>query len=60
MNDTEKHRNGINIYNTEQAIWEIYPKPFEIAIKKRKADIHHVFFDKNRTNVVWSQCRSFR
>lgn len=36
MNDTERHRNGINIYNTEQAIREIYLKPFEIAIKKAK------------------------
>lgn len=34
VNDAEQNRNGINTYLTEQALREIYTKPFEISIKR--------------------------
>jgi beta-glucosidase len=36
-NDAEQNRNGINTYMTEQALREIYTKPFEISIKRGNA-----------------------
>lgn len=37
VNDAEQNRNGINTYMTEQALREIYTKPFELSIKRGDA-----------------------
>ncbi|WP_367566220.1 glycoside hydrolase family 3 N-terminal domain-containing protein [Lacrimispora sp.] len=37
VNDAEQNRNGINTYMTEQALREIYTKPFEVSIKRGSA-----------------------
>ena len=34
VNDAEQNRQGINTYMTEQALREIYTRPFEISIKR--------------------------
>ena len=34
VNDAEQNRAGVNTYLTEQALREIYTKPFELAIKR--------------------------
>ncbi|MDO4853074.1 MAG: glycoside hydrolase family 3 C-terminal domain-containing protein [Clostridia bacterium] len=45
LNDKENGRNGIATWANEQAIREIYLKPFEIAVKEAKATIR--FYDEN-------------
>lgn len=37
VNDAEQNRNGINTFLTEQALREIYTKPFEISVKEGNA-----------------------
>ena len=41
LNDKEDGRNGIATWANEQAIREIYLKPFEIAVKEAKADVNY-------------------
>ena len=45
LNDKEDGRNGIATWANEQAIREIYLKPFEIAVKEAKATIR--YYDEN-------------
>ncbi len=41
LNDKEDGRNGIATWANEQAIREIYLKPFEIAVKEAKSDVNY-------------------
>ena len=41
------HRNGIATWANEQAIREIYLKPFEVAVKEAKADVNYYDEDGN-------------
>lgn len=41
LNDKEDGRNGIATWANEQAIREIYLKPFEVAVKEAKADVNY-------------------
>ena len=52
LNDQEIHRNGICIFNNEQAIREIYLKPFEIGVKNGKA--MGVMSSFTRIGTIWS------
>ena len=45
LNDKEDGRNGIATWANEQAIREIYLKPFEITVKEAKTDIN--YYDEN-------------
>ena len=45
LNDKENGRNGIATWANEQAIREIYLKPFELAVKEAKATIR--YYDEN-------------
>ena len=47
VNDKENGRNGIATWVNEQAIREIYLRPFEIAVKEATADLS--FYDENNT-----------
>ncbi|WP_458458220.1 glycoside hydrolase family 3 C-terminal domain-containing protein [Pseudobutyrivibrio sp.] len=47
LNDKEDGRNGIATWANEQAIREIYLKPFEIAVKEAKADVNYYDEDGN-------------
>ena len=47
LNDKENGRNGIATWANEQAIREIYLRPFEICVKEANADIK--FYDENNT-----------
>ncbi|MBE5921013.1 MAG: beta-glucosidase [Pseudobutyrivibrio ruminis] len=53
LNDKEDGRNGIATWATEQAIREIYLKPFEIAVKEAKADVNYYDEDGNlKTSTI--------
>lgn len=54
INDQETHRsiNGISVWVTEQAMREIYLKPFEIAVKEGGA--RGVMSSFNRIGSVWA------
>jgi beta-glucosidase len=45
VNDKEDGRNGIATWLNEQALREIYLRPFEIAVKEAKADVN--YYDEN-------------
>ncbi|QFJ55185.1 glycoside hydrolase family 3 protein [Pseudobutyrivibrio xylanivorans] len=45
LNDKEDGRNGIATWANEQAIREIYLRPFEITVKEAKADVN--YYDEN-------------
>lgn len=45
VNDKEDGRNGIATWLNEQALREIYLRPFEVAVKEAKADIS--YYDEN-------------
>ena len=47
LNDKEDGRNGIATWANEQAIREIYLKPFEVAVKEAKADVNYYDEDGN-------------
>ena len=52
MNDTEFHRVGLFVWTTEQALREIYLRPFEEAIKNGEATA--VMSSFNRIGAVWT------
>lgn len=52
LNDQEIHRNGMCVFNNEQAIREIYLKPFEIAVKKGGAK--GIMSSFTRIGTIWS------
>ncbi|WP_051656516.1 glycoside hydrolase family 3 protein [Butyrivibrio sp. AE3004] len=45
VNDKEDGRNGIATWLNEQALREIYLRPFELAVKEAKADVN--YYDEN-------------
>ncbi|SDB34064.1 glycoside hydrolase family 3 C-terminal domain-containing protein [Butyrivibrio sp. INlla16] len=45
VNDKENGRNGIATWLNEQALREIYLRPFEVAVKEAKADVN--YYDEN-------------
>ena len=50
LNDKEDGRNGIAVFANEQAIREIYLRPFEICIKEAKANIAYNDSEGNSTS----------
>ena len=52
VNETETNRTGLNTWLTEQNLREIYLKPFEIAVKKGKANGMMSSF--NRLGSTWT------
>ena len=53
LNDKEDGRNGIATWANEQAIREIYLRPFEICVKEAEADVN--YYDENnslQTNTI--------
>ena len=52
VNDTEYHRVGLYTWLTEQALREIYLRPFEEAIKRGEANALMTSF--NRVGATWS------
>lgn len=54
LNEQETHRddNGVSTWATEQAIRELYLRPFEIAVKT--ADAKGVMTSFNRIGAVWT------
>ena len=52
MNDNEYHRVGLWVWATEQALREVYLKPFEESIKNGEATALMTSF--NRIGAVWS------
>ena len=52
LNDTEYHRVGLFVWCTEQAVREIYLKPFETAIKE--GNCVAVMSSFNRIGAVWT------
>ena len=52
VNDTEYHRVGLFTWLTEQALREIYLRPFEEAIKRGEATALMTSF--NRVGAIWS------
>ena len=53
LNDKEDGRNGIATWANEQAIREIYLKPFEVAVKEAKADVNYYDEDGNlKTSTI--------
>ena len=53
LNDKEDGRNGIATWANEQAIREIYLKPFEMAVKEAKADVNYYDEDgKLQTSTI--------
>ena len=51
-NETEKQRSGLNTWLTEQALREIYLKPFEIAVKVGHANAIMTSF--NCIGAIWT------
>jgi beta-glucosidase len=47
LNDKENGRNGIATWANEQAIREIFLRPFEITVKEATADVN--YYDENNT-----------
>ena len=52
LNETENKRNGLYTWTTEQALREIYLKPFEISVKVGKANA--IMSSYNRIGDTWS------
>ena len=52
VNDNEYHRVGLFVWLTEQALREVYLRPFEEAIKRGEATALMTSF--NRVGAVWS------
>ena len=50
VNDKEDGRNGIATWLNEQALREIYLRPYEIAVKEAKADVS--YYDENNQLVT--------
>lgn len=52
LNDQETNRDGVAVWSNEQAIREIYLKPFELSVKEGKATA--VMSSFNRLGTVWT------
>ena len=52
LNDTEYHRVGLFVWTTEQALREIYLRPFEEAVKNGEAIA--VMSSFNRAGAIWT------
>ncbi|MFA6861205.1 MAG: glycoside hydrolase family 3 N-terminal domain-containing protein [Bacilli bacterium] len=52
VNETENGRSGLYTWLTEQSMREIYLKPFEIAVKKGKANA--IMSSFNRVGATWT------
>ena len=52
VNETETSRTGLNTWLTEQALREIYLKPFEIVVKEGKTSAMMTSF--NRLGATWT------
>lgn len=57
LNEQETNREGVNTWCNEQAIRELYLKPFGIAIRKGGAE--NVMTGFNRIGVVWTSQQGF-
>lgn len=52
LNDLEIHRNGVCVFNNEQALREIYLKPFEYVVKN--SSILGIMLSLNRVGTIYS------
>ncbi len=52
LNDLEIHRNGVCVFNNEQALREIYLKPFEYVVKN--SSILGIMTALNRVGTIYS------
>lgn len=52
LNDQETNRDGVAVWSNEQAIRELYLKPFEISVKEGKSTA--VMSSFNRIGTVWA------
>lgn len=52
LNDQETNRNHINTWANEQAMREIYLKPFEMAIKNAYTDLKYISDDQGTVNTA--------
>ena len=52
LNEQETHRGGVNVWANEQAIREIYLRPFEIAVKEAKAT--GIMSSFNKIGTKWT------
>ena len=52
LNDMESNRNHINTWANEQAMREIYLKPFEMAIKNAYTDMKYISDDQGTVSTV--------
>ncbi len=53
-NEQETHRNGVCTWLTEQALRELYLKPFEIAITESDGKANAVMSSFNRLGSLWT------
>ena len=56
LNDKEDGRNGIAVFANEQAIREIYLRPFEICVKEARANVTYNDSDGNSTSREINAC----
>lgn len=56
LNDKEDGRNGIAVFANEQAIREIYLRPFEICVKEAKANVVYNDADGNQASREMNAC----
>jgi beta-glucosidase len=52
LNEQETHRGGVNVWCNEQAIREIYLRPFEMAVKEAKAT--GIMSSFNKIGTKWT------
>ena len=57
LNEQEKNREGVNTWCNEQAIRQIYARPFQIAIEKGGAE--NLMTGFNRIGVQWTSQQGF-
>ena len=57
LNEQEKNREGVNTYCNEQAIRQIYARPFQITIEEGGAE--NLMTGFNRIGVIWTSQHGF-
>ena len=57
LNEQEKNREGVNTWSNEQAIRQIYARPFQIAIEEAGAE--NLMTGFNRIGVQWTSQHGF-
>ena len=57
LNEQEKNREGVNTWSNEQAIRQIYARPFQIAIEEGGAE--NLMTGFNRIGVQWTSQHGF-